>query len=111
MRRILVLLLAAALMGCAKIQLSTQCPTNSTGVGFALAGSTIGNQALSMLGGIASKAGVMAGPTDTAAPATTATLSYEYLAIWGPDSGSLACTIPPQQTVVVTSPPASIVTH
>lgn len=110
MKRLTAIVLAVAVAGCAKIQLSTQCPTNSTGVGFALAGSSIGNQALSMLGGAASKAGLMVGAGEPV-PSTTATLSYSYLAIWGPDSGSLSCTMPPQQTVVVTSPPASIVTH
>ena len=111
-------LLAAALMGialgiwcqgCAKVSLSTQCPANSTGVSFALAGSTVGNQLLSMLSSGLATGGLIAGARLGAAePATTATMSYDYLAIWGPDSGSLSCTSPPTTTTVVTSPPAQI---
>ena len=63
-------LLAAALMGialgiwcqgCAKVSLSTQCPANSTGVSFALAGSTVGNQLLSMLSSGLATGGLIAG--------------------------------------------------
>ena len=101
---------ALAFIGCAKVSLSTQCPANSTGVSFALAGSTVGNQLLSMLSSGLATGGLIAGARVGAAePATTATMSYDYLALWGPDSGSLSCTSPPTTTTVVTSPPASIV--
>jgi hypothetical protein len=107
MKRFTVLILAFALMGCATVNMSTSCPANSTGVGFALAGSTVGNTALSMLG-TAAAAGMLA-PKAGVPAATTATMSYHYLPIFGADSGSLNCVQPPTQTVVVTSPPASIV--
>lgn len=109
MRRLLISLLAVALVGCAKITLNTVCPATSTGVGFALSGSTVGNTVLSMLatgvtgGAIPMKLGA------TPAQNTSATMTYNYLPIFGSDSGNLTCTSPPQQTVVVTSPPASVV--
>jgi hypothetical protein len=103
---VLVAVALAGEMGCAKVTLTTSCPVNSTGVSFALAGSTVGNQAIAMLGAVASGAKVMAGPTSTG---TSATMTYEYLPIFGADSGSLDCTQPPIQTVVVTSPPAQVV--
>ena len=114
MKRITVLV--AALMGCAlafysqgcaKISMTTTCPASSTGVGFALAGSTVGNQLLSMFGSAAAM-GLMAPRAGAATPATTATMTYEYLAVFGADSGSLTCVSPPATTTVVTSPPASI---
>jgi len=108
-RGLVILAVFLALSGCAEITLTTACPATSTGVGFALAGSTIGNTALSMLSTGLAGAGGLAAKAGTTAPATTATMSYKYLAIWGPDSGSLSCTSPPQSTVVVASPPASIV--
>lgn len=106
MRRLWVLPLLVV-VGCAKVTLNTTCPATSTGVGFALAGSTVGNQVLSMLGSMGTTAGVLlkAGAT---AP-TTATMTYSYIPIFGADSGSLTCVQPPQTTTVVTSPPASIV--
>ncbi len=101
--------LGLALAACAKISLTTTCPATSTGVGFALAGSTVGNTALSMLGTAVSGA-KLAAKEGAAAPAgTTATMSYDYFPVFGADSGSLTCTQPPQTTTVVTSPPASIV--
>lgn len=111
MKRVAVIVLAFALMGCAQVQLTAQCPAASTGVGFALAGSTVGNQVLSMLGNMGQTAGLMAHAATAASPTTSATMTYSYLPIFGADSGSLTCVMPPQQTVVVTSPPASIVTH
>ena len=100
---------ALAFIGCAKVSLSTQCPANSTGVSFALAGSTVGNQLLSMLSSGLATGGLIAGARVGAAePATTATMSYEYIPIFGSDSGSLNCTAPPTTTTVVTSPPAQI---
>lgn len=97
------------LYGCATVQLTTACPATSTGVSFALAGSTVGNQVLSMLGSMGSKAGLMAPVGAPAAPTNTATMSYSYIPIFGADSGSLTCLMPIQTTTVVTSPPASIV--
>ncbi len=103
----------ALLQGCAKVTLNTVCPATSTGVGFALAGSTVGNTAISMLGaavagggggGVKGTEGISSPPT-----ATTATMTYSYLPIFGADSGSLTCTQPPAQTIVVASPPASVV--
>jgi hypothetical protein len=107
MKRLTVLVLALALAGCATVNMSTSCPANSTGVGFALAGSTVGNTALSMLG-TAAAAGMLA-PKAGVPAGTTATMSYRYIPVFGADSGSLTCIQPPQQTVIVTSPPASIV--
>lgn len=107
MKRLAVLFLALALAGCATVNMSTSCPANSTGVSFALAGSTVGNTALSMLG-TAMATGMLA-PKAGVAPGTTATMSYHYLPIFGADSGSLNCVQPPQQTIVVTSAPASVV--
>lgn len=108
MRRLWVVPLALALAGCATITLNTACPTNSTGVSFALAGSTVGNTAISMLSTAALGAGVAA--KAGAVPATTnATMTYQYFPIFGQDSGSLNCVQPPTQTVVVTSPPATVV--
>jgi len=104
------LLLAAS--GCAKIALSTTCPAGNIGVGFGLAGSTVGNQAIAMLGAAVSgaKVAAMAKAGAVGAPSTTtATMSYEYSPIFGADSGTLTCVMPPQQTVVVTSPPAAVV--
>jgi len=109
MRRIAVVVLAIGLAGCAKITLTTTCPDTSTGVGFALSGSTVGNTALSMLGAAAQGA-KFAAKEGAAAPAgTSATMSYEYFPVFGADSGSLNCTQPPQSTVVVASPPASVI--
>ena len=110
MKRLLLILLLAS-CGCAKMTMSTACPAASIGVGFALAGSTVGNQAVAMLGAavsagkIAAMAKAGAGPT----PVTTATMSYEYFPIFGADSGNLLCIQPQQQTIVVTSPPATVV--
>src|SRR5277367_4248312 len=102
--------LALYSQGCAKVSLSTQCPANSTGVSFALQGSTVGNQLLSMLSSGLATGGLIAGARlGAAAPTTTATMSYEYVPIFGSDSGSLTCVSPPTTTTVVTSPPASIV--
>jgi hypothetical protein len=103
----LLVIFLCALLGCAKITLNTVCPPTSTGVGFALAGSTVGNTALSMLSTAAS--GGMLAARAGAPTSTNATMSYEYFPIFGADSGSLSCTQPPTQTTVVTSPPASIV--
>jgi len=95
--------------GCAKISLSTQCPVSSTGVSFALQGSTVGNQLISMLSSGLATGGLIAGARLGATePTTTATMSYQYIPIFGADSGSLTCVSPPTTTTVVTSPPASI---
>lgn len=99
---------ALAFMGCATIDESVSCPASSTGVSFALQGSTVGNQLISMLGAAATTAGFMA-REGAAAPATTATMKYSYIPVFGADSGSLTCIQPPATTTVVTSPPASIV--
>jgi hypothetical protein len=103
--------LAFYLAGCAKISLSTQCPASSTGVSFALAGSTVGNQAIAMLGSAIGGAALMGAKQNTSADATpiTNTMSYEYFPIFGADSGSLTCiqSIAPP-TVVTTGPPAAI---
>ena len=103
------LALTVLAQGCAKVSLTTQCPANSTGVGFALAGSTVGNQVLSMLGAMGGAAGMMARQGDTA-PTNTATMTYEYVPIFGADSGSLNCTMPPPApTILNPGPPASFV--
>jgi hypothetical protein len=107
MKRIAVLILALALSGCASITMTTSCPVTSTGVSFALAGSTVGNTALSMLGQAA--AGGMLANKATAPAPTSATMTYNYLPIFGADSGSLNCIQAPANTIVVTSAPASIV--
>jgi hypothetical protein len=104
---ILFVLLAILAGGCATVHLTQNCPMGSTGVGFALSGSTVGNTAISMLGGVATKAGFLMaqGPT----PSNQASMDYTYVPIFGSDSGTLNCVIPPTQTVVVTSPPASVI--
>lgn len=108
MRRIWVVLLALALAGCAKISLTTQCPTTSNGVSFALAGSTVGNQAIAMLGSALGAAGVMAKRSD-AGPTTTNTMTYSYIPIFGADSGSLTCIVPVGTPgVLVPGPPPQI---
>ncbi len=94
-------------LGCAKVTMNVSCAATATGVAFALSGSTVGATALSMLGGVATKAGVMAAPNEP--QPTSATMTYEYLPIFGADGGSLTCSQPPQTTVVVTSPPASVI--
>jgi hypothetical protein len=107
-----VLAAAMALCACAQVSLTTVCPASSTGVQFALAGSTVGNTLISMLSTAATTAGVlpMTGARAAGAPATTnATMTYTYVPIFGADSGSLTCTQAPQNTTVVTSPPAAIV--
>ena len=106
MRRLLPLLVLA-FAGCAKVTMNVACATTATGVAFALSGSTVGATALSMLGGIATKGGLMASAGAAATP-TSATMTYEYLPIFGADGGSLTCSQPPDNTVVVTSPPAQI---
>lgn len=103
--------LAFYLAGCAKISLTTQCPANSAGVSFALAGSTVGNQAIAMLGSALGGAALMGARQNAAADATlpTNTMSYEYLPIFGADSGSLTCIEPiAPPTVVTAGPPAAI---
>ena len=107
-RTLIAVALGLFLSGCATVTLNTSCPSTSTGVAFALAGSTVGNQVLSMLGSMGSTAGLMA-KQGAAIPVTSATMTYKYFPIFGADSGSLNCTMPPQNTTVVTSPPASIV--
>ena len=109
-RIVLAGVLALVIWGCATVQLSTQCPASSTGVSFALAGSTVGNQLLSMLSSGLSTAGLIgARQTAAAAPVTTATMKYTYVPIFGSDSGSLTCTQPtPPPTIVTTGPPAAI---
>ena len=108
MKRLTGLIMALVLAGCAQISMTTTCPATSTGVGFALAGSTIGNTALSMLG-TAAAAGMLAPKAGATVPGTSATMTYNYLPVFGADSGSLNCVQPPQQTVIVTSAPASVV--
>ena len=54
-------------------------------------------------------AGGMLGPKGTAPAPTSATMTYNYLPIFGADSGSLNCIQAPANTIVVTSAPASIV--
>jgi|SRR5580698_7980315 hypothetical protein len=106
--------LAFYLAGCAKISLSTQCPATSLGVSFALAGSTVGNQAIAMLGSAIGGAALMdkktgSAPTDTTPTTIVNTMSYEYLPIFGADSGSLTCIAPvAPPTVVSTGPPPAI---
>jgi hypothetical protein len=107
MKRLSVVLLALALAGCAKISLTTACPTTSTGVSFALSGSTVGNTLLSMLGTAAAGAGALKA-TATEPQTTSATMTYDYIPVFGADSGSLNCTEPPTTTTIVTSPPAQI---
>lgn len=101
-----------ALQGCATVTLNTVCPDTSSGVAFALSGSTVGNQLLSMAGtaAAAGKAG-LGGPLNApAATNTSASMTYQYVPIFGSDAGSLTCVKPPNPAVVVvTSPPASIV--
>jgi hypothetical protein len=106
---VMAVALAIWSQGCAKLALDTTCPAGSIGVSFALAGSTIGNQAIAMLGTAVSGATLAAKQGDTTPPATKGTMTYEYVPIFGADSGSLTCIQAPQQTVVVTSAPASIV--
>lgn len=108
--RYLPIIVAFLCMGCAKVTMNTVCPTSSTGVSFALSGSTVGATALSMLGGIATKAGVMASPDAAAAPTTNASMTYEYLPIFGADAGSLTCTQPPPPPgIFAPGPPPQIV--
>ena len=106
-----IALFSFSLMGCATVTMTTTCPTSSTGVSFALAGSTVGNQAISMLSSLGSAGGLMAAREGATAapPPTSATMTYRYLPIFGADSGSLSCTQPPTPTTIITSPPASIV--
>jgi hypothetical protein len=94
-------------MSCAKVTMNVACAPTATGVSFALAGSTVGATALSMLGGVVTKAGLMASVGST--PSTSASMTYEYLPIFGSDGGSLTCSQPPETTVVVTSPPAQVI--
>lgn len=108
MKRFAIVLLALALAGCAKISLTTTCPSTSVGVSFALAGSTIGNQAIAMLSSAAGAAGLLAknGVTDTG---NTSTMSYEYIPIFGADSGTLTCIAPVATPgVLVAGPPPAI---
>jgi len=112
--KILALILCLALSACATVTLTAACPASSTGVSFGLAGSTVGNQTLSMVGSAVSTGKLLAGAKEgnrASSPpaATSATMTYSYLPIFGSDSGSLACVQPPQQVIVVTSPPASVV--
>jgi len=106
---VMAVALAIWSQGCADITESTTCPAGSIGVSFALSGSTIGNQAIAMLGTAVSGATLAAKEGAATPPATTATMTYKYIPIFGADSGSLTCIQTPQQTVVVTSAPASIV--
>jgi hypothetical protein len=99
------------LLGCAKISLTTTCPANSDGVSFALAGSTVGNQAIAMLGSALGGAALMgtSRAAAEAAPVATSTMTYSYLPIFGADSGSLTCILPiAPPTVVSAGPPAQI---
>jgi hypothetical protein len=112
MMKRLPLLALLALFGCATVTLNATCPATSTGVSFALAGSTVGNQAISMLGSALTAAKILGAPKDEASvapPPTSATMKYEYVPLFGADDGSLTCVQPIAQTTVVTSPPASIV--
>ena len=96
------------LYGCATITETVACPASSTGVNFALQGSTVGNQLLAMGQAAAGAAGFMA-KEGAAAPTTTATMKYTYIPIFGSDSGSLTCTqpaVPP--TIITTGPPVAI---
>jgi hypothetical protein len=108
MRLLAVVLLAVVLAGCAKISLTTQCPANSNGVSFALAGSTVGNQAIAMLGSALGVAGIMGRNGGSAPPPTTNTMTYSYIPIFGADSGSLTCIEPvaPPGVLVPGPPPA-----
>ena len=108
MKRLSVVLLALALAGCAEIDQNVSCPTGSTGVAFALQGSTVGNQLISMFGS-ASSMGLLAPRAAAVGPTTGATMKYRYLAVFGADSGSLTCVNPPAPpTVITTGPPPSI---
>jgi hypothetical protein len=108
----LSLLLTLVVFGCAKISLTTTCPATSNGVSFALAGSTVGNQAIAMLGTALAGATLMSkqGAADTA-PVTTNTMSYEYVPIFGADSGSLTCIDPVAPPVVVSAGPPPQILH
>ena len=115
LRTLIAAVLAVSLAGCAKISLTTQCPATSIGAGFALSGSTVGNQAIAMLGSAvgAAKLAAMAKAYKDAGVAMPApitdTMTYTYAPIFGADSGNLTCIQPQQQTVVVTSAPAAVV--
>ena len=112
LRTLIAAVLAVSLAGCADITQEVVCPANSIGVSFALAGSTVGNQAIAMLGAYVSagKAAALAKEgVASVAPVTGGKMSYKYLPIFGADSGSLTCVMPQQQNVIVTSPPASVV--
>jgi hypothetical protein len=97
------------LYGCATIDETVACPASSTGVAFALQGSTVGNQLISMAGAAAGAAGFMARPGAAEAPTTTATMKYTYVPIFGSDSGSLTCVqAPAPPTIITTGPPVAI---
>lgn len=99
-----------SLYGCATINETVACPASSTGVAFALQGSTVGNQLISMLGSAATTAGFLAKP-GAATPTTTATMKYTYIPIFGSDSGSLNCTNPVPAPIVVTAGPPAAILH
>lgn len=97
------------LYGCATIDETVACPASSTGVNFALQGSTIGNQLLAMGQAAAGAAGFMAKAGASSAPVTTATMKYTYIPIFGSDSGSLTCTQPAAPPTIITmGPPVAI---
>ncbi len=112
MKRLLLIPLLV-LFGCAKISLTTSCPANANGVSFALAGSTVGNQAIAMLSSGLGAAGLLgmarSAPADSSTPPSVNTMTYTYLPIFGADSGSLTCILPlTPPTVVTAGPPAAI---
>lgn len=105
MGRWLILVAAVPAIGCAHIHLKTVCPANSTGVAFALQGSQVGNQLLSMAGAAGKAAGFMAKQGATAPPPQTEmTMDYTYVPIFGSDGGSGTCVMPASGPTVITVP-------
>lgn len=106
LRTALIALLAVTLAGCATID--ADCPTDGSTIEAAVGGSTVGTTGLQLATAAATGAGAMAGPNTPPAPSPGAChVHYTYLPIFGSDYvrvGKL-----PSSTVVVTSPPASIV--
>lgn len=109
MKRLILLAGVFAFFGCAKISLTTTCPASSVGVSFALAGSTVGNQAIAMLSSAAGAAGFLAKRDAAADTGNTSTMSYEYVPIFGADSGTLTCIAPVATPgLLVPGPPPAI---
>jgi len=99
--RYLYLLLAVAVIGCAKIHLDCSSGLPQT---FAITGSTVGNQLVAL--GVAAAAGMggvgaKQGDTVTASTTQGSTLDYSYVPIFGPDNGGLGCgAIQPPTTTI-----------